>query len=131
MKRTMQSKTGMNNVTEFGYVLRQIRLDQGELLKDMANRIGVEPSYLSRIERGGRNAPMSWLHKIVNEYQLSDTIADTLKRAIINSRTFDRLDIKHLKYEDKQLVYHLVKSLPDMKVNQRNRIKEDIDTLMN
>lgn len=39
-------------LTAFGKEVRKIRLDRGELLKTMADSLGVKSSYLSAIEHG-------------------------------------------------------------------------------
>jgi transcriptional regulator with XRE-family HTH domain len=44
-------------LTEFGQYLRKIRIDCGDLLKDMADKLGVTSSYLSAVETGKRNVP--------------------------------------------------------------------------
>lgn len=38
--------------TQFGKILRKIRIDQGLLLKDMADAFGVSSAYLSSVETG-------------------------------------------------------------------------------
>jgi len=39
-------------ITEFGRILRNIRMDCNELLKDMADKLNITSSYLSAIEHG-------------------------------------------------------------------------------
>ena len=47
-------------LTDLGRLLRKIRIDHGEILKDMANRFGVTASYLSAVENGKRAVPEAW-----------------------------------------------------------------------
>ncbi len=44
-------------VTEFGKFSRKLRIENDELLRDMANKLGVTASYLSAVEIGKRNIP--------------------------------------------------------------------------
>lgn len=44
-------------LTEFGKFSRKLRIDNGELLKDMAIKLNVTVSYLSAVEIGKRNIP--------------------------------------------------------------------------
>lgn len=44
-------------MTPFGQRLRQMRAERGILLKDMADALGVSPSYLSALEHGRRGVP--------------------------------------------------------------------------
>lgn len=46
-------------MTPFGAKLRALRAERGATLTDMANALGVSPSYLSALERGKRSKP-SW-----------------------------------------------------------------------
>lgn len=64
-------------LTEFGKELRKIRLDKDELLRDMAEKLGVTVAYLSAVENGNRKIPDSWIYKIADLYKLDD--AEILK----------------------------------------------------
>ena len=41
-------------VTSFGKFLRNLRMDIGELLLNMADKLGVSPAFLSGVENGKR-----------------------------------------------------------------------------
>ena len=45
-------------LTEFGKLLRIIRINSGDTSKDMAKKLNLSPSYLSAIESGKRNIPL-------------------------------------------------------------------------
>ena len=47
-------------MTPFGAKLRTMRKERGVLLKDMAEEIGVSPTYLSALEHGRRGRP-NWV----------------------------------------------------------------------
>jgi transcriptional regulator with XRE-family HTH domain len=47
-------------MTPFGAKLRAMRKERGVLLKDMAEEIGVSPTYLSALEHGRRGRP-NWV----------------------------------------------------------------------
>lgn len=72
-------------LTEFGRFLRKYRIDCGELLKDMADKLGVTSSYLSAIESGKRNIPGDWVDKIAGLYNLDLVEKDQLAEAASNS----------------------------------------------
>lgn len=63
-------------VTELGRTLRKLRIDVGENLGDMADKLGMTSSYLSAIEKGKRPAPNGLTGQIANLYGL-----DTEQRA--------------------------------------------------
>ena len=58
-------------LTEFGKFLRKLRIDNGELLKDMAIKLNVTPFFLSMVETGRRSIPKKWEEEIENIYSLS------------------------------------------------------------
>lgn len=58
-------------LTEVGKFLRKLRVDNGELLKDMAIKLNVTPSFLSMVETGRRNIPKKWEEEIKEIYSLS------------------------------------------------------------
>ena len=59
-------------ITPFGKALRNLRMDRGTLLKDMAQQLEVTSSYLSAVESGKRNIPENWPQVIGALYDLND-----------------------------------------------------------
>jgi transcriptional regulator with XRE-family HTH domain len=82
-------------LTEFGKFLRNLRIEYEELLKDMADKLGVTPSYLSAVETGKRNIPDDWLEKIKKFYNLDIFAQETLDRAASNSIKTIKLDLSN------------------------------------
>ena len=72
-------------LTEFGKYLRRLRIDCEELLKDMADKLGVTSSYLSAVETGKRNIPDDWVEKICLIYKLDMIEREELQDAANNS----------------------------------------------
>lgn len=70
-------------LTEFGKVIRKIRLDKGEILKNMAERLGVSSSFLSSVENGRKDIPEKWLDQIVDFYNLNEKEKEDLEKAFI------------------------------------------------
>jgi transcriptional regulator with XRE-family HTH domain len=46
-------------LTQLGIFLRKLRLDRGEILKDMAIKLNVSSSFLSAVENGKKRIPQS------------------------------------------------------------------------
>ena len=59
------------NLTKFGKFTRKLRIDRGELLKDMAEKLNCKPSFLSNVELGRRKVPAAWRSIILVKYKLS------------------------------------------------------------
>lgn len=68
-------------VTAIGKELRFMRLDLGELLKDMADKLHITPSYLSSIENGKFNPTRKWFDNLCKVYNLSSEQRQKLENA--------------------------------------------------
>ena len=58
-------------LTEFGKFLRKLRIDNEELLKDMAIKLNTTPAFLSMVETGRRSIPKKLEEEIEKIYSLS------------------------------------------------------------
>jgi len=83
-------------LTEFGQFLRKLRIDCNELLKDMADKLGVTPSYLSAVETGKRNIPDGWIDKISQFYNLDIFEKEALQNAADNSISAVTMDLRSM-----------------------------------
>lgn len=68
-------------ITAFGKELRKMRIDHGEVLKDMAEKLGVSPSFISAVETGRKNVPAGWIDQIADTYSLDETKVKRLYNA--------------------------------------------------
>lgn len=57
-------------LTNLGKQTRKLRIDNEELLMDMANKLEISASYLSAIETGKRKMPKDFIEKIENIYKV-------------------------------------------------------------
>jgi transcriptional regulator with XRE-family HTH domain len=83
-------------LTEFGQFLRKLRIDCDELLKDMAEKLGVTSSYLSAVETGKRNIPDDWVGKICHIYNLDMIDQEDLQTAANNSVRAVTMDLSNM-----------------------------------
>lgn len=82
MRQAKGRKEGVIPVlTEFGKALRKIRIDRQELLKDMAEALGVSSAYLSAVETGKRRIPTGWVKEIQTKYVLGEDECRGLEQA--------------------------------------------------
>lgn len=91
-------------ITPFGKFCRKLRIDNGELLKDMASKLGVTASYLSAVENGKRKIPLNWLHLISKIYSLNEQQISELKKAIEESQTVIKFDLREFTNEKKDIL---------------------------
>jgi transcriptional regulator with XRE-family HTH domain len=68
-------------VTPFGERLRQLRAQRGLSLKEMADEIGVTPTYLSALEHGRRGRP-SWyfVQRVIQFFNVIWDAAEELQK---------------------------------------------------
>ena len=71
--------------TEYGKILRKIRIDRGEILGDMADNLEISSSYLSSIETGSRNVPQNFTDLISEKYGLNKQIINKLRKAEVDN----------------------------------------------
>lgn len=71
--------------TEYGKILRKIRIDCGEVLGNMAENLEISSSYLSSIETGSRNVPQNFTDLISERYGLQKSIIKELRKAEISN----------------------------------------------
>ena len=74
-------------LNEFGKELRKLRIDKSELLKDMADRLGVSPAFISATETGRKPIPADFVGRIGAAYDLADETREWLQRAADSTRT--------------------------------------------
>ena len=68
-------------LTEFGKILRKLRIDHGQLMKDMADALGISPANLSSVENGKRNPQRAMVQDIIRLYHLPCEEQDNLWNA--------------------------------------------------
>lgn len=85
-------------VSDFGKQLRKIRIDNNEVLKDMAKKLGITSAYLSAIENGKRDVPKNYVENIVSLYKLNEAAKEELNDAFEKTIKTIVLDVE--KYDD-------------------------------
>lgn len=82
-------------LTDFGRLLRKIRIDCDEIIKDMAKKLDVTASFLSAVETGKRNIPEHWVDSIADIYHLDQAAKQRLQAAAVNSARSIKLNLEH------------------------------------
>lgn len=96
-------------VTEVGKVLRIVRINTGDSLRDMAAKIGMSAAYLSAIETGKRNVPENLFDSVCAKYPLSDVDKARLKEAIESSTVKMKINLTEMEEKKKKIIYSLTK----------------------
>lgn len=90
-------------VTSVGKFLRKLRIDRCEILKTMAESLGVSSAFLSAIENGKKKFPDTLLLKLQEAYNLSPEQMEELKLAIMESSNTLELNIQNSTDKNRQL----------------------------
>ena len=68
-------------LSNYGKILRKLRIDKGELLSEMASKLGISSAYLSAIENSAKPIPTDLTNKIAIAYGLYAMQIEELKLA--------------------------------------------------
>ena len=79
--------------TSLGKFLRALRIENQEILRDMANNLGVSSAFLSAVENGKKKLPDSWYEKLAELYSLTKKQQEELKQAVMESSDIVQLNI--------------------------------------
>ena len=80
-------------ITRFGKELRKLRIEHEEILKDMADHLGVSPAFLSAVEVGKKNIPEGWPCKIASIYGLDPEKEERLVQCAQESIRSIKIDL--------------------------------------
>ena len=95
--------------TEFGKLLKILRINSGDGTKEMAEKFGVSVPYLYAIESGRRDIPDDIVEKVVAHYSLSDTDIAKLKEAVLATKDKMKIDLSSYAEKKKRVIVTLMK----------------------
>lgn len=110
-------------VTAFGKELRKIRLNNDELLKDMADRLEITAAYLSSIENGKKKPNYAFVKNVCNEYSLNNDESIILEDSYY--RTIEEISFSTSKMNSNQFDVGLILA---RKLNELD--SEQIDNIL-
>ena len=96
-------------LTEFGKVMRIIRINTGDSMRDMAAKIGMSATYLSAIETGKRNIPANMEELLFSHYNFSEKDRKNIKDSIESSAAQVKINLTEMADKKKKLIYKLSK----------------------
>ena len=109
-------------LTEFGKALRKIRIDRQQLLRDMADKLGVSSAYLSAVETGKRRIPQDWVSKIASIYSLSCEEQADLQSAADNSVFDVTISLENASEQKRNAVLSFARALDGLNDEDLKRI---------
>lgn len=109
-------------LTELGKILRKIRIDRQELLRDMASVLHVSAAYLSAVENGKRKAKPDWLDIIISEYNLNTQEAKQLRDAFDESQNEVKISLQGVSPQQRNVALSFAKALEGLTDDDVKRI---------
>lgn len=92
-------------LTLLGKELRMLRLTRGEILKDMAEKLGITPAYLSAIENGKREPTRKFISSVFSVYELTEEEAERIEKAYYETINNVSIDISNQTAAQKDLSF--------------------------
>ncbi len=111
-------------LTRFGKFCRKLRIENGELLFDMAQRLDVSSAFLSKVENGKSKPPVEWKEKIASMYHLSTEQVGELVVSINEARLKDTINISMMSSDEKDMMFAFARKLDSMDEAGRDRWKK-------
>lgn len=112
-------------LTNFGKFCRRLRINNGELLYDMAEKLGVSSAFLSKVENGKKKPPKEWGRKISAYYTLSNEELNELDKVIYEAQNTDSIDISQYSMSDKELMWSFARKFDTF---DREALKNFLDS---
>lgn len=88
----------------FGKFCRKIRIDNNELLYDMAKKLGVSSAFLSKVENGKKKPPKEWREVLIREYHLNEREIHDLDQYMYEAQNYDSIDISTMNDSDRMMM---------------------------
>lgn len=111
-------------MTEIGKFLRKLRIDNNEVLYDMAKKLDVTTSFLSGVELGKKKMPYEWNLKIRASYALTPAQEEELDEAIALSEKAVMLDLEEASPVAKKVAVSFARSFGELTDEQLEAIKK-------
>lgn len=111
-------------LTRFGKFCRKLRIENGELLFDMAQRLGVSSAFLSKVENGKSKPPAEWKKGIASVYHLSKEQTEELYASIDEARVKNIINISMMSPDEKDMMFAFARKLDSMDEGDRDKLKK-------
>ena len=117
-------------LTSIGKFLRKLRVDHGEILKDMAEKLDVTVSFLSAVENGKKHMPATWNSKICALYDLNEVQQKEFTTAIAETEEAIEMDLVNANIGRRELAVSLTSAMRKLKRFVRYFLREAKNELL-
>lgn len=110
-------------ITEFGKFLRNLRQSHAELLKDMAETLGVSAAFLSAVEAGKKSIPATLVEQLAESYELPPKQVLLLKQAVDTSQRSATIDLEGASPEARGVAVALARQFNSLSNDELEMLK--------
>ncbi|MCR5609040.1 MAG: helix-turn-helix domain-containing protein [Lachnospiraceae bacterium] len=110
--------------TKFGELMRIYRVQNHEVMGDIAKLLGVSTPFLSAVENGRKNVPDEWFDVIAQHYNLNDKQIFELKKAAENSRNQIKLGLCNSENYKREVALQFARSFDGIDEDTAEKIIE-------
>jgi len=111
-------------LTGIGKFLRKLRIDRGEILKDMAEKLEVTVSFLSAVENGKKRMPSAWNSRICELYELSEAQRKEFTTAIAETEDTIEMNFVGQNIQNRELAVSFARKFSSISDEQAEAIKK-------
>lgn len=113
--------------TALGKLLRKLRIEHDEYLRDMAGRLNITSSYLSAIENGKRRMPMDYIGKIGEIYGLGEEDLAQLQEAASHDQQKVEIKLEGASVKKKYAALAFARDFDKLSDDQLDQIRKTIE----
>ncbi len=110
------------NITALGKYLRILRLNHAEIMKVMAEKVGVSVAYLSSVELGNKAPSNKFLKNIELSYGLKGDDLDEFRSAAAKSLENVNIDLTSFDDSDKKLALVFARKISELNRDEKNEL---------
>ncbi len=110
-------------LTDLGKFLRKLRIDRNEVMKDMADQLGVTVSFLSAVENGKKRMPATWNRQICELYEVGASSQDGFAKAIALTESSIELSFENTNSEANSLAVAFARKFSDFDERQLEKLR--------
>lgn len=111
-------------LTSIGKFLKKLRVDRGEIMKDMAEKLDVTVSFLSAVENGKKRMPATWNRKICSVYDLTEDQRQAFTTAIAETEDAIEMNLVSANIGKRELAVSFARRFDNIDDEQVEQIRK-------
>ena len=112
-------------VNNLGKFCRKLRIDKGELLFDMAAKLGVSSAFLSKVENGKKKPPKEWKDTLVKMYDLNEGQIRELDQCMYEALNYESIDISGWEDGDRMMMLSFARKFSKLDKDALRKLLKD------